>query len=95
MPALTELANLIEGDIPEGRKHLVDSHTNLERVATYCEENYLRVSSTLSVREVDRLVDHVDSDNFKFIWSTVGVPLPVCLLVVYQCFPFYWHVRDI
>ena len=41
MSTMTELLQLIEHDIPEGRRHLQDSHNNLDKVAAYCEGNYL------------------------------------------------------
>lgn len=40
---MAELASLLKTDIPEGRNNLADSHTNLERVAEYCENNYFQV----------------------------------------------------
>lgn len=40
---MAELAVLLTNDIPEGRNNLSDSHVNLERVADYCETNYLQV----------------------------------------------------
>lgn len=40
---MAELAALLKTDIPEGRNNLADSHTNLERVAEYCENNYFQV----------------------------------------------------
>ena len=40
---MAELVGLIQHEIPEGRKQLQESHTNLERVADYCERNYLQV----------------------------------------------------
>ena len=43
MSDLTDLYQLIEQEIPDGRQHLQDSHANLERVAAYCEGNYLQV----------------------------------------------------
>lgn len=39
---MAELAALLQTEIPEGRTHLTDSHTNLERVADYCEANYFQ-----------------------------------------------------
>lgn len=39
---MAELAALLQTDIPEGRNNLTDSHTNLERVADYCEANYFQ-----------------------------------------------------
>jgi len=41
---MAELAALLTTEIPEGRSSLADSHTNLERVAEYCEANYFQVS---------------------------------------------------
>lgn len=40
---MAELAALLNTEIPEGRNSLLDSHTNLERVAEYCEGNYFQV----------------------------------------------------
>lgn len=39
---MAELATLLHHEIPEGRNNLADSHTNLERVADYCEANYFQ-----------------------------------------------------
>ncbi|XP_063218111.1 abl interactor 2 [Bacillus rossius redtenbacheri] len=39
---MAELAALLTTEIPEGRSSLADSHTNLERVAEYCEDNYFQ-----------------------------------------------------
>ena len=47
MSTVVELLQLIEHDIPEGRRHLQDSHANLEKVAAYCEGNYLQVCTFL------------------------------------------------
>jgi len=41
---MAELVGLIQHEIPEGRKQLQESHTNLERVADYCERNYLQAT---------------------------------------------------
>ncbi|XP_046331446.1 abl interactor 2-like isoform X1 [Haliotis rufescens] len=40
--AANEVMQLIEAELPEGRQSLQDSHANLERVAQYCEGNYLQ-----------------------------------------------------
>jgi len=37
-----DLDSLITSEIPEGRQNLLDSHTNLEKVAEYCENNYFQ-----------------------------------------------------
>lgn len=34
---------LLEEEIPAGRTALLDSFTNLDRVAEYCESNYVQV----------------------------------------------------
>lgn len=39
---MADLAALLQTEIPEGRSSLADSHTNLERVAEYCEANYFQ-----------------------------------------------------
>ena len=38
-----DLDSLITSEIPEGRQNLLNSYTNLERVAEYCENNYFQV----------------------------------------------------
>lgn len=35
---------LLEEEIPAGRGALLDSYANLERVAEYCESNYVQVT---------------------------------------------------
>jgi len=40
---MAELQMLLEEEIPAGRGALLDSFTNLERVAEYCESNYVQV----------------------------------------------------
>jgi len=43
MDGFAELMQLLESDIPECRRRLKESHANLEKVASYCEANYLQV----------------------------------------------------
>jgi len=42
MSTVGELLQLIEHDIPDSRRQLNDSYNNLEKVAAYCEGNYLQ-----------------------------------------------------
>ena len=43
-----DLDSLITSEIPQGRQNLLDSYTNLERVAEYCENNYFQVRKNIS-----------------------------------------------
>lgn len=43
---------LLEEEIPAGRSALLDSFTNLERVAEYCESNYVQVRRQMSGRKI-------------------------------------------
>ncbi|XP_041371375.1 abl interactor 1-like isoform X5 [Gigantopelta aegis] len=43
--AATELLQLIDHEIPDGRQTLQDSYGNLEKVARYCENNYVQSSN--------------------------------------------------
>lgn len=43
MSGMADLMSLIENDIPAGRRNLQESHLNLEKVAQYCEQNYVQV----------------------------------------------------
>jgi len=47
MAGFADLMHLLETDIPECRMRLKDSHSNLEKVASYCEGNYLQVCLTV------------------------------------------------
>lgn len=52
MPTImADLISLIENEIPEGRQSLQDSHTNLEKVAEYCEANYFQAENKRSALE--------------------------------------------
>jgi hypothetical protein len=53
MAGFADLMHLLETDIPECRMRLKDSHTNLEKVASYCEGNYLQV-----IVEFERFIDY-------------------------------------
>lgn len=42
---MAELQMLLEDEIPAGKRALVESYQNLTRVADYCENNYVQVST--------------------------------------------------
>lgn len=42
---MAELAALLRSEIPEGRNNLTENHTNLQRVAEYCEANYFQTDN--------------------------------------------------
>jgi len=46
-----DLDSLITSEIPEGRQNLLDSFTNLERVAEYCENNYFQCDNKRAALE--------------------------------------------
>ena len=46
-----DLDSLITSEIPEGRQNLLDSYTNLERVAEYCENNYFQVTTFIVISD--------------------------------------------
>ncbi|CAM6005010.1 unnamed protein product [Sphagnum balticum] len=47
---MPDLQHLIQNEIPEGRSSLENSHTNLEKVAAFCEANYIQASSVADKR---------------------------------------------
>ncbi|XP_054161405.1 abl interactor 2-like isoform X2 [Oppia nitens] len=49
--AMADLISLIENEIPEGRQNLIDSHSNLDKVADYCETNYFQSDNKRSALE--------------------------------------------
>ena len=44
MALSSEFVALVQQEIPEGRQSLTDSHTNLDKVAAYCIDNFAKVS---------------------------------------------------
>ncbi|XP_023224256.1 abl interactor 2 isoform X3 [Centruroides vittatus] len=48
---MADLVSLMENEIPEGLQSLQDSHTNLEKVAEYCEANYYQADNKRAALE--------------------------------------------
>ena len=46
-----DLDTLITSEIPDGRQNLLDSFTNLEKVAEYCENNYFQCENKRAALE--------------------------------------------
>lgn len=46
-----DLDTLITSEIPDGRNNLLDSFTNLEKVAEYCENNYFQCENKRAALE--------------------------------------------
>lgn len=52
MPTImTDLLTLIDTEIPEGQQSLQDSHSNLDKVAEYCEAHYFQAENKRSALE--------------------------------------------
>ena len=60
-----DLDSLITSEIPEGRQNLLDSYTNLERVAEYCENNYFQVSDMSVVSHLSHVTATVAHRTFS------------------------------
>ncbi|KAI4458949.1 abl interactor family member [Holotrichia oblita] len=58
---MAELAALLRSEIPEGRNNLTDNHTNLERVAEYCEANYFQSENKRVALEETKNYDTIAS----------------------------------
>ena len=48
---VADLNTLISSEIPDGRHNLLDSFTNLEKVAEYCENNYFQCENKRAALE--------------------------------------------
>jgi len=84
---MAEVAKLIDQEIPEGRQHLQESYTNLDKVAQYCRENYLKVerfncivTSSVSIQNIfiSLLIKVL---NIVLVWNKFMIyPLLLALL---------------
>ena len=77
-----DLDSLITSEIPEGRQNLLDSYTNLERVAEYCENNYFQCDNKRAALEETKGAHcpynsqqyRIDKDRIEH-WSSSGYVL--------------------
>jgi hypothetical protein len=88
--ASAELVQLMDQDIPEGRRHLKESYSNLEKVAQYCQENYLQVKHNLNVwypvdrRHDTRLLGGKECPLKKSKQNTALLPMQ-CFMCIGHC----------
>lgn len=66
---MAELQMLLEEEIPAGRRALLDSFTNLERVAEYCESNYVQVRAGVQTARGTGQVKGNMSGNVSWEWA--------------------------
>uniref|UniRef100_A0A452VAN5 Abl interactor 2 n=1 Tax=Ursus maritimus TaxID=29073 RepID=A0A452VAN5_URSMA len=71
---MAELQMLLEEEIPGGRRALFDSYTNLERVADYCENNYIQ-GYTITMNSLDGAKPSGNPGNLPFIAYPIPPPL--------------------
>ena len=95
---MAELIGLIQQEIPEGRKQLQESHTNLERVADYCERNYLQVRTPLVIFTVFCLLFNLPFSilllispplAFLFLLSFHSPFISLSIRFILFCFSFF------
>lgn len=68
---------LLEEEIPAGRSALLDSFTNLERVAEYCESNYVQViTKCFAMKENFIRKKHSQQAICEVIWLVRASYLP-------------------
>jgi len=60
-----DLGSLFSSDLPEGRQNLLDSYTNLERVAEYCENNYFQSDNKRAALEETKGEGHAHVGDFE------------------------------
>ena len=80
-----DLDSLITSEIPEGRQNLLDSYTNLERVAEYCENNYFQVGEVSIESQRPKLTEYFQCDNKRAaLEETKGYTTQSLASVAYQ-----------
>ncbi|XP_062288398.1 abl interactor 2-like isoform X22 [Scomber scombrus] len=78
---MAELQMLLEEEIPAGRRALLDSFTNLERVAEYCESNYVQTvdihKEKVARREIGILTTNKNTSRSHKIVAPANPERPV------------------
>ncbi|XP_054236758.1 abl interactor 2 isoform X34 [Indicator indicator] len=78
---MAELQMLLEEEIPGGRRALFDSYTNLERVAEYCETNYIQTvdihKEKVARREIGILTTNKNTSRTHKIIAPANLERPV------------------
>ncbi|XP_070786700.1 abl interactor 2b isoform X21 [Enoplosus armatus] len=78
---MAELQMLLEEEIPAGRSALLDSFTNLERVAEYCESNYVQTvdihKEKVARREIGILTTNKNTSRTHKIIAPANPERPV------------------
>ncbi|KAM3861837.1 abl interactor 2-like isoform 7-T7 [Diretmus argenteus] len=78
---MAELQMLLEEEIPAGRRALLDSFTNLERVAEYCESNYVQTvdihKEKVARREIGILTTNKNTSRSHKIVAPANQERPV------------------
>ncbi|XP_075789915.1 abl interactor 2 isoform X4 [Pelodiscus sinensis] len=78
---MAELQMLLEEEIPGGRRALFDSYTNLERVAEYCESNYIQTvdihKEKVARREIGILTTNKNTSRTHKIIAPANLERPV------------------
>ncbi|KAM4698645.1 abl interactor 2 isoform 16-T16 [Rhinophrynus dorsalis] len=78
---MAELQMLLEEEIPGGRRALLDSYTNLERVADYCENNYIQTvdihKEKVARREIGILTTNKNTSRTHKIIAPANLERPV------------------
>ncbi|KAL8608031.1 hypothetical protein ACOMHN_023847 [Nucella lapillus] len=76
------LLTLIDNEIPDGRKSLQENYANLERVAKYCESNYLQANDKRKALEETK---NYTTHSLASVASVVHCIVVVIYILCYCC----------
>uniref|UniRef100_A0A8C6U902 Abl-interactor 2b n=1 Tax=Neogobius melanostomus TaxID=47308 RepID=A0A8C6U902_9GOBI len=89
---MAELQMLLEEEIPAGRSALLDSFTNLERVAEYCESNYVQSPDKQRALEETKNYTTQSLASVAYLINTLAnnvlQMLDIQAYLIYSSFPF-------